>query len=51
MYDACNIRTLQMGKITDATRSVKRTIKNNFLDDDRQVILSFVTAQFLYRFQ
>ena len=25
-----------MSKITDATRSVKRTIKNNFLDDDRQ---------------
>ena len=26
----------QMSKLTDATRSVKRTIKNNFLDDDRQ---------------
>ena len=26
----------QMGMLADATRSVKRTIKNNFMDDDRQ---------------
>ena len=25
-----------MSRLTDATRSVKRTIQNNFLDDNRQ---------------
>ncbi|KAL5251090.1 hypothetical protein ACHWQZ_G016717 [Mnemiopsis leidyi] len=41
---ALKTATGKMSRITDATRSVKRTIQNNFLDDDRQeAIEEFLT--------